>query len=172
MVDSCSAMPPLMLRCGLGLTCFFTIMTPSTRTRFLSAMTRRTRPCLPLSLPAITSTLSLRLILMPAITLFHPRRSCCRGAGLRFYVLRAPANGRRVKLDDLGCERDDLEELLFAELAGHGAEDAGADRLVNVVDDDSGVLVEADIGTVLAAILLAGTYDHRLDDLALFDGAI
>src|SRR5271170_3540678 len=164
MVDSCSAMPPLMLRWGLGLTCFLTIMMPSTRTRSFSAMTRRTRPCLPLSLPAITSTLSLRLILMPAITLSHPRRSCYRGAGLRFYLCCAPPRTEGVKLDDLGRERDDLEKLLLAEFAGHRAEDAGADRLVDVVDDDGGILVKANIGTVLAAVLLAGADDDSLDD--------
>src|ERR1700731_1656428 len=149
-------------------------MTPSTRTRFLSAMTRRTRPCLPLSLPAITSTLSFRLILMPAITLSHPRRSYCRGAGLRKFCstnsqLRAQ---RSWLLDNLGRERDDLEKLLLAKLAGNGAEDAGANRLVDVVDDDGGVLVEANISSVAAAILFARADDHGLDDLTLFNGAI
>src|SRR5579862_9720644 len=105
-------------------------MTPSTRTRFLSAMTRRTRPCLPLSLPAITSTLSLRLILMPAITLSHPRRTCCHGAGLRFDSVAHSEERKRKKLNDLWRKRDDLEELFLAEFTGHGAEDAGADRLV------------------------------------------
>ena len=33
---SCSAIPPLMLRCGFGFTCFLTIITCSTRTRSLS----------------------------------------------------------------------------------------------------------------------------------------
>src|ERR1700733_1879853 len=125
MVDSCSAMPPLMFLWGFGFMCFLTIITPSTRTRFFSAMTRRTRPCLPLSLPAMTATLSLRLILiLVAITLSHPRRSVKPRS-------RTPVEGLRhaccaaEKLDDLGCERDDLEKLLLAKLAGYGAEYAG-----------------------------------------------
>src|SRR5579859_3959460 len=124
MVDSCSAMPPLMLRWGLGLTCFLTIMTPSTRRRSLSAMTRRTRPCLPLSLPAMTSTLSLRLILMLAMMLSL------------FLGYTEPESGKKVNeffyfsLDNFRRERYDLEELFLAQLAGHGAKDAGADRLV------------------------------------------
>src|SRR5580692_3688748 len=120
MVDSCSAMPPLILRCGLGLTCFLTIMTPSTRTRFLSAMTRRTRPCLPLSLPATTSTLSLRLILMPAITLSHPRRSLLPRSRTPVNLWCEPDSQLRAQslLNDLGRERDDLEKLLLTKLAG------------------------------------------------------
>src|SRR5215471_5735459 len=151
-------MPPLMLRWGFGFTCFFTTITCSTRMRFLSAITRRTRPRLPLSLPAITSTVSLRLILMPAITVYlsYPRRSV--GAGIRF--MRRSVRG--VKLDDLGCERDDLEKLLLAKLAGNRPEDAGSDRLHRVVDDDSSVLVEANVGSVLATILLAGTHNYGL----------
>src|SRR5215469_8017959 len=107
-----------MLRCGLGLTCFFTIITPSTRTRFLSAITRSTRPCLPLSLPAITSTRSLRLILMPAIKPLLPRRSVGAGIRMNFRVL----NALEEKLDDLGRQRDDLEELLLAKLTGNRPE--------------------------------------------------
>src|SRR5207244_609734 len=161
---------PLMLRCGLGLTCFLTIMTPSTRTRFLSAMTRRTRPCLPLSLPAITSTLSFRLILVPAINslilddLVAPEPD----SGILWCKPDSQHRAKRSSLlDNLGRQRDDLEELLLAELAGDGAEDAGSDRLIDVVDDDSGVLVEANIGTVFAAIFFARADDHGLDDLTL-----
>src|ERR1700692_245533 len=75
-------------------------------------------------------------------------------------------------LNDLGCERHDLEKLLLAAFPGHGAEDAGANRLVHVVDDDGGGLVEANIGSVAAAILFARADDHGLDDLTLFYGAI
>src|ERR1700722_607111 len=84
----------------------------------------------------------------------------------------APRMLRGGKLDDLRGERDDLEELLLAKLAGDWAKDAGADGLVGVVDDDSGVLVEADIGAVATTILFARADDNRLDDLTLFDGAI
>src|SRR4051794_28205107 len=160
-------MPPLILRCGFGFTCFLTIITCSTSTRFLSAITRRTRPRLPLSLPAMTSTVSLRLILMPAINtspalgdLSEPE-SAFVGRGLR-----------GAKLDNLWRERDDLEELLLSKLTSHRAKDTGSDRLHRIVNNDGGVLVEANVGSILAAILLAGTHDHGLDDLALLDGSV
>src|SRR3984957_1163585 len=146
-------------------------MTPSTRTRFLSAITRRTRPCLPLSLPAITSTLSFRLILIPAITLSLPRRSCYPGAGPRFTCCTLPRT-EGVKLNDLRRERDDLEELLLAKLAGYRTKDAGADRLVDVVDYNGGVLVETNVRAIAAAILLARADDDSLDDFTFFDGAV
>src|ERR1700677_3210023 len=173
MVDSCSAMPPLMFLWGFGFMCFLTIITPSTRTRFFSAMTRRTRPCLPLSLPAMTATLSLRLILIlvAAITLSYPRQSVVPRS-------RTPVSGLRHawcaagKLDDLGCERDDFEELLLAELAGYRTENAGADRLVGVVDDHSGVLIETNVGAVPAAIFLPCPDDNGLYNFTFFDGTI
>src|SRR6202044_873911 len=57
---SCSAMPPLTLRCGFGRTCFFTIITCSTRIFASFGNTRSTRPSLPLSRPVITFTVSFR----------------------------------------------------------------------------------------------------------------
>src|ERR1700722_1342808 len=104
-------------------------------------------------------------------SLSFPRRSCYRGVGLRLICCALPRTGG-VKLYDLGCERDDLEKLLLPKFASDWAKDAGADRLVGVVDDDSGVLVEANIGAVAAAIFFARSDDHSLDDLALFHGAI
>ena len=59
---SCSAIPPLMLRCGFGRTCFFTIITCSTSTRPSSGDTRNTRPSFPVSRPVITFTVSFRRI--------------------------------------------------------------------------------------------------------------
>src|SRR3982074_3867756 len=131
-------------------------MTPSTRTRFFSAITRRTRPCLPLSLPAITSTLSFRLILMPAINSLSSSTIVLPRSRTPVILWCEPNSQIRAQssslLDDLGRERDDLEKLFLAKLAGDGAEYAGADRLVGVIDDDRGVLVEADVGAVAAAI--------------------
>src|SRR5450631_4281999 len=57
---SCSAMPPLTLRCGFGRTCFFTIITCSTSNLASFGNTRSTRPSLPLSRPVITFTVSFR----------------------------------------------------------------------------------------------------------------
>src|SRR3954465_3012643 len=56
-------------------------------------------------------------------------------------------------------ERDDPHEALVAELTADGAEDARPARVAAVADDDRGVLVEADVGTVGTTALL-----HRADD--------
>src|ERR671936_3229262 len=72
-------------------------------------------------------------------------------------------------LEDLGREGDDLHEVVLAELARDGPEDAGAARVALVVDDHGGVLVERDRRAVVAAVRLARPHDHGLDDLALLD---
>src|SRR6267143_254265 len=71
--------------------------------------------------------------------------------------------------DDLRGQRHDFHELLVAQLAPHGAEDAGGPRLALVRDEHGGVLVEADVGAVPALGLFGGPNDHRPDDLALLD---
>src|SRR4029078_4130748 len=60
---------------------------------------------------------------------------------------------------------------LVAQLAAHGAEDAGAARLAVLPEDHRGVLLELDVGPVGPAALLAGAHDDRLDDIALLDVA-
>src|SRR5438105_8106269 len=59
---SCSAIPPLTLRCAFGRTCSFDNMTCSTSTFASLGNTRSTRPSLPLSRPVTTRTVSLRRI--------------------------------------------------------------------------------------------------------------
>ena len=59
---------------------------------------------------------------------------------------------------------------LFAEFTGDGSEDAGAARVVVLVDDDDGVGVEAEDRTVGAADRIGGADDDGLDDAAFFDG--
>src|ERR687893_331143 len=71
--------------------------------------------------------------------------------------------------EHLRGERDDLHEPAVAQLAGHRTEDARAARVVLVVDDHRGVLVEGDVRAVLAPELLLRAHDHGLDDLALLD---
>src|SRR6185295_4652206 len=71
--------------------------------------------------------------------------------------------------DDLRCQRHDLHVLLLPELARHGTEDAGRAGLARVVDQHGGVLVEADVGPVLAAGFLGGPHDHRPGHVALLD---
>ena len=51
----------------------------------------------------------------------------------------------------LRSERDDLHELLGAQLASDRPEDAGADRLVVLVDQHGRVRVEPDVAAVLRA---------------------
>src|SRR4051794_39013838 len=76
------------------------------------------------------------------------------------------------ELEHLRGERDDLHEPAVAQLAGHGPEDARAARVVGLVDDHRGVLVEADVGAVVAAEGLLRAHDDRADDLALLDRAL
>src|SRR5512132_2832518 len=71
--------------------------------------------------------------------------------------------------EHLRGERDDLHEPAVAQLAGHRPEDARAARVVLGVDDHSRVLVEGDVGPVVAPELLLGTHYDGLDDLALLD---
>src|SRR3954471_1065475 len=75
-------------------------------------------------------------------------------------------------LEHLRREADDLHEVAVAQLAGHRPEDARAARAVLRVDDHGGVLVEGDVGAVLAPELLLRAHDDRPDDLALLDGAV
>src|SRR4029078_6790101 len=56
--------------------------------------------------------------------------------------------------------------------ARNGLEDARAQRVVLRVDDHGGVLVEGDVGPVVAPELLLRAHDDGLDDLALLDGAV
>src|SRR4051794_23753966 len=76
------------------------------------------------------------------------------------------------ELEHLRGERDDLHEPAVAQLAGHRPEDARAARVVGLVDDHRGVLVEADVRAVVAAEGLLRAHDDRADDLALLDRAL
>src|SRR5690242_18218291 len=78
----------------------------------------------------------------------------------------------RAISEHLRRQGDDLHEVAVAQLAGHGAEDAGAARVVLSVDRHGRVLVEGDVRAVVAAELLARTHDHGRDDLALLDRAL
>src|SRR5262249_181378 len=55
----------------------------------------------------------------------------------------------------------------LAQFARHRSEHARAPRVVLVVDDHGGVLVEGDIGAVVAADRLLGAHHHRRDNFAL-----
>src|SRR3954468_4568864 len=120
------------------------MLRPSTNTRLFLGSTALTVPVLPLSLPVITLTVS-------------PLRIFKRCA---------------IALEDLRGQGDDLHEVAVAQLARHRAEDARAARVVGGVDDHGRVLVEGDVGAVLAAELLLGPHDHGRHDLALLDVAV
>src|SRR5512133_200862 len=62
---------------------------------------------------------------------------------------------------------------IFAAMLEHlRREDARAARVVLGVDDHRGVLVEGDVGAVLAAEFLLRAHDDGLDHLALADGPL
>src|SRR5208282_5727890 len=136
--------PPCWLR-RLGLRCLYTRLTPSTTTLFSEAMTRRTFRERPFSAssPVITSTRSSLRISM---------------------IVLARSN-------HLGRQAHDLQEPVVAELASHGAEDAGAARVLLVVDEHQGIAVEAHVAAVVAARRLAGADDDPLDHVAGLDVA-
>src|SRR6185437_4209490 len=67
----------------------------------------------------------------------------------------------------LGGERDDLHELRGAQLARHGPEDAGADRLELVGQQHRRIAVEADERAVRTPHAAPGTHHHRVIDFAL-----
>src|SRR5215470_10647479 len=144
---SFSMMPPGSP--GACRVCRFTMLTPCTRTRISLRSTRSTSPVLPRSLPVMTTTLSPFLILNFAMILASPP----------------------VRLEHFRRQRNDLHELLAAQLARHRPEDAGADRLALLVDQHRRVAVEADRAAVGAADLLGGAHDHRLVDVALLHPA-
>src|SRR3954447_930859 len=117
--------------------CFLATLTPSTMTLPLLGRTRVTSPVLPRSLPWRTWMRSPFLIFRPAMS------------------------------DHLRRKRHDAHELLVAQLPADRAEDAGAPRLLLVVDEHGGVLVEADVAAVGTALLLLHPDDDALHDVAL-----
>jgi hypothetical protein len=67
--------------------------------------------------------------------------------------------------EHLRGQRDDLHELLLAQLAAHRAEDARPARVAAGLDDDGRVLVEPDVAAVGTTALLGGADDDGLDDV-------
>src|SRR5699024_8894711 len=75
-------------------------------------------------------------------------------------------------LDGFGRQRQDLHELLVTKLSGHRPKDTGASGVLVLLDEDGGVLVEANIGTVVAADALLAADDNGLDHIALLHIAV
>src|SRR5881392_2493035 len=126
-------------------------LTPLTTILCWSGRVRRTSPCLPLSLPAVTITGS------PGARSSQRRL----GSGLFFSI--------GFRLQDLRGERDDLHEVALAQLARDGPEDAGAARVVGCGEKHGRVLVEADQGPVRALVFLVYPHHDRLNHLTLLD---
>src|SRR5581483_2642915 len=161
---SISMMPPVccMVR---GRWCFLTMLMPVTSARFSLGITFRTWPCLPLSLPDITNTLSFVLILFMALG-----GGPGLGVGGRGCTPSQPwplASGPWPLLYDFWRERDDLHVVLLAQLTRHRAEDAGAARVLLIAQDHRGVLVEADVGAIRPPVLLRHAHDHGAHHIAL-----
>src|ERR1700738_4668232 len=102
----------------------FATLTPRTTILPLCGSVRSTSPCFPLSLPAITTTVS------------PGARSSQRCLVFGLFVSIS------LSLENLGCEGHDLHEVALAQLACYGPEDPGASGVVLGIDDDGRVLVE------------------------------
>src|SRR4051812_19515517 len=160
---------------------------PSTKTRFFFGSTALTVPVLPLSLPVITLTVSPLRIFSRCGTGYRASRAGPQQTGrdsgeVTMVVTEPPGWGPQqtgrdsgevtMLLKHLRRERNDLHEVAVAQLAGDRAEDARAARVVGGVDDHGGVLVERDVGAVLASELLLGPDDDRGDHFPLLDVAV
>src|SRR3989338_1154172 len=102
-----------------------------------SPSTRSTLPRLPLSLPAITITSSFFLI-------------------LRMISL----DSIRCRLQHFRCQRNDLHELLGAQLACHWPKNACTDRFQLGIQQHRSITIELDQRAIRAAHPLGGTYHH------------
>src|SRR4051794_21284630 len=100
------------------------MLTPCTVTRPVLGNTWSTLPCLPLSSPEMTCTVS------PLVTCSRIRT----GAWWRTRLAFLYTSG--FMLQHLRRERDDLHVPLLAQLAGDGPEDARGPRLAVVRDQD------------------------------------
>src|SRR5688572_24827018 len=144
----------------------FTTFTSETFTRIFSVRISRIVPRFPLSLPAITSTVSPRLslsftfVFVFATAIGPPSPEASRPGTVQC--------ARLDLLEDFGGERDDLHEVLLAQLAGDRPEDARAARVAGVGGQDhGGVVVELDVRAVRPTIFFGRPHDHRLDHVAL-----
>src|SRR5690606_24341571 len=63
---------------------------------------------------------------------------------------------------------DDFHEVLGAQLANHRPKDTGADWLVVIVENNSGIAIKANGGSVFAEHFLGGAHDDGLTHVALF----
>src|SRR2546427_5560518 len=69
-------------------------------------------------------------------------------------------------------QRNYFHELLLPQLAGDGAENTGAARVILIVNDDDGIGVEPQIRAVVAPNRVPGPHHHCVDHFTLFDRTI
>src|SRR5688572_14656456 len=152
MIPPCLPGPPAFLWRLIRFT--FSTVTVHFLRSTASTRPRRGLPASPLASPERTTTVSpLRMW-----------KALVAGSGCFFFF---PTVGL---LDHFRSEGDDLHEFLLAQLARDGSEDARSLGLLVVVDQDHGVVVEADVGAVLATALLDRAHHHRLGHVALLHG--
>src|SRR5260370_41310028 len=120
------AIPPLICLAGFGLVCRLIIITCSTTILPVRRSISITRPCLPLSRPAITFTTSVFFS-----RIFTGSASVFRRPGMSDYLRR---------------KRNDLHKFLVAQLARHRPEHAGTHRLTDLLHQSGPVRNEAAIG--------------------------
>src|SRR5271157_1838218 len=89
-----------------------------------------------------------------------------------FLHLYPLSTSRLPRLKNFRRQGNNLQEFLLAQFARHGTEHTRPDWLVHIVDQHRRVLVEAYVGAIAAAMLLASTHDHRLDHRAFLGGAV
>src|SRR5215472_14822374 len=140
MEASFSTMPPGC--CGpLGLLCLLTKLILSMMIASLSGSTRSTLPVLPRSFPVITMTLSFLRI----CTLFS-----------------------RSSLEHFRRQGNNFQKFLRPQLARHRAENARANGFLLIVDQNGGVIIEADVGSVRPSYLLCRSNYYRFGYFTLF----
>jgi len=103
------------------------------------------------ALPALGST----LLIVPFWPLSLPART----------ITLSPFFSLAAILQHLRGERDDFHEAFRTQLAHHRPEDARAQGLARIVQDDGGVAVEADGGSVFATNLLLVVREHSPQSL-------
>src|SRR5208283_5780088 len=120
--------------------------------RGLVCLVTRLTPC-----TTARSARGMTCVTSPRWPLFAPLITCTR----------SPLRIRAAISQHLRRQRDDLHEPARAQLAHHRAEDAGADRLLLLVDQHRGVAVEANRAAVRPSHREGGAHDHRLVHVAL-----
>src|SRR5262249_61116492 len=74
--------------------------------------------------------------------------------------------------DDLGREADDLHKSTVTQFSSNRTKHASSYGLVVWLYDHRGVLIEADIGSVLASGFFPRSNNNRSDHLAFLDGSV